>query len=601
MLALGMLIKRPALASERPPNNREFSPLTRFQALARARPLLLLGFRPGNLPTGDTLPSTRPTTTGGAGAATPEPFSATSTIMPGVTYDIEHVPVKNDPRAWSPFRKNASLALVASASMIAGLAANIQNRKFIAAVEEMEEDLPATSSQFSLSIAMFILIQGVMPLLWSAMVYLVSLALFTLGTIVVALSRHIDLVIGFRCLQAAGSSAVMAIGAATLADIFEPEERGAKMGIYYIAPLLGPAVGPIFGGFLTSAWNWRAIFWFLAIVSGSIFLAFVLFFHDTFRSERSLTYQNVLKQRLRESANHSSAHLDTGAGKQNDSAGNARLETNKSDVDIEKTAAKTSAEEVQPVLHPTLTLSIRDVNPFKPMGQVLFRKNNFNVLLASGLLFAFAFLVPYTSARTLAKFYRYSPLKIGLVTLSYGAGSVAGSLVGGRWSDRSLAHLKAVNGGKSYPEMRLKSTIVGACLLPPCSIALGWVCEQHVHVSAICVFLFVSGFFNVWIYTSTLAYIVDANVGRSSTAVAANSAFRGTFAFVATEIAVPLQDGLGDGWMYTIWGGIMALSGALVLLVSWKGVQWRQEAERREAAAQKRSEENGSRNASSGS
>jgi hypothetical protein len=44
-----------------------------------------------------------------------------------------------------------------------------------------------------------------------------------------------------------------------------------------------------------------------------------------------------------------------------------------------------------------------------------------------------------------------------------------------------------------------------------------------------------------WIYTSTLAYIVDANVGRSSTAVATNSSFRGLFAFIAAEIAVPLQ------------------------------------------------------------
>jgi hypothetical protein len=58
---------------------------------------------------------------------------------------------------------------------------------------------------------------------------------------------------------------------------------------------------------------------------------------------------------------------------------------------------------------------------------------------------------------------------------------------------------------------------------------------------------------------------VDSNTGRSSTAVATNSAFRGIYAFVATEVAVPLQvsvitayftchvtndelqDGLGDG------------------------------------------------------
>ena len=46
---------------------------------------------------------------------------------------------------------------------------------------------------------------------------------------------------------------------------------------------------------------------------------------------------------------------------------------------------------------------------------------------------------------------------------------------------------------------------------------------------------------NSWSYSSTLAYLVDANNGRSSTAVALNSVFRGVFAFVATEITVPLQ------------------------------------------------------------
>ena len=73
------------------------------------------------------------------------------------------------------------------------------------------------SSQFSLSIALFILIQGSMPLFWCAisevkgrkashvelvdcllglivqLVYLASLSLCTIGTIVVALSRNIEL------------------------------------------------------------------------------------------------------------------------------------------------------------------------------------------------------------------------------------------------------------------------------------------------------------------------------------------------------------------------------------------------------------------------
>ena len=95
-------------------------------------------------------------------------------------------------------------------------------------------------------------------------------------------------------------------------------------------------------------------------------------------------------------------------------------------------------------------------------------------------------------------------------------------------------------------------------LFPPAVAAYGWVCEEHVNVAAICVTLFFAGFFSMCvcyctrsppeltppfrcIYSSTLAYIVDANTGRSSSAVACNSCFRGGSAFVAAEIAVPLQ------------------------------------------------------------
>jgi hypothetical protein len=40
--------------------------------------------------------------------------------------------------------------------------------KYLAAVIEMEAELPATPAQFSLSIALFILFQGSVPLIWSS-------------------------------------------------------------------------------------------------------------------------------------------------------------------------------------------------------------------------------------------------------------------------------------------------------------------------------------------------------------------------------------------------------------------------------------------------
>lgn len=83
-------------------------------------------------------------------------------------------------------------------------------------------------------------------------------------------------------------------------------------------------------------------------------------------------------------------------------------------------------------------------------------------------------------------------------------------------------------------------------------------------------------------YSSTLAYIVDANSGRSTAAVASNSAFRGIAGMVASEIAAPLQDAIGDGGLYTIWTGILLFINCMILLVIAKGGKWRQQAEHEE-------------------
>ncbi|KAJ3766891.1 vacuolar DHA amino acid exporter [Lentinula raphanica] len=484
--------------------------------------------------------------------------------------DIEHMPVADDPRQWSNFRKNFILLQVAFGSMIAGLGGNIQNP----AIGEMETDLPATPSQISLSLSLFILLQGVVPLVWASIsevkgrrfVYVVSMAIFTIGSVVVAISKSIGLLIGFRCFQAAGSSAVMSIGAATLADIYDPVERGTKMGIYYIAPLLGPSLGSIIGGGLTTAFTWRSPFYFLAIMGGIVFMSFLLFFKDTFRRERSLTYQSVLKARLREA-------------KKTLAVENVKPEDEKScpnDTDIEK-------QVIQETL-PEIKLGLLDVNPLRPMAFILRRKYNLFMLTASGLYFAFAFVVVYTTSRTLGTYYLYDPMNIGLVLLAYGIGTVCGSIVGGRWSDYELSRLKSQNGGKSTPEMRLRCTVHGLVIFPLCVIGYAWVIQERVNIAGVCVMLFACGFVSIFVYTSTLAYIVDSNVGRSSSAVALNSCFRGTFAFIFEEIAVPMQDGLGDGWMYTIIAVIMMISGLFTILVMLKGAQWRREAEERELA-----------------
>jgi transcription antitermination factor NusG len=44
-----------------------------------------------------------------------------------------------------------------------------------------------------------------------------------------------------------------------------------------------------------------------------------------------------------------------------------------------------------------------------------------------------------------------------------------------------------------------------------------------------------------WTYSSTLTYVVDANPGRSSSAIATINSFRGMTGFVVAEVSAPLQ------------------------------------------------------------
>ncbi|KAG2352994.1 MFS general substrate transporter [Suillus spraguei] len=479
-----------------------------------------------------------------------------------IKLDIEHAVVEDDPRIWSDTKKSTMLFIISAASLISGLAVNIQNPSNA----QIEQQLHASTGDISLSLSMFILVQGNFPTIWSAIseikgrkfVYLLSIALFMIGSAIVAVSRTIGLVIGMRIVQAAGSSAIFAIGAATLADIYEPHQRGTMMGIYYSAPLLGPSLGPLFGGALTQGFSWRAVFWFLVIWAGIIFSAFIFLFKDTFRKERSVTYQNVLKSRLRKQQSPEAKKESQNIPKSE--AGGENQTTSK---DIEAQQPAIPAPAVKDV-----KLSMVDVNPFPPYLRLPAAKATF-------------FSVTYTCARTLSMYYDYDALKIGLVLLAYGLGSVAGSTLGGRWSDRTLARLKAANGGVSFPEVNIElltlaHTKIAMLWLPLSIVGYAWVCQKRVNIAAVCVMLFLAGFTSTWIYTSTLAYIVDANTGRSSTAVATNSSFRGLSAFVSAEVAVPLQDAIGDGGLYTLWAGLIIVAECMILLVLYKGRDWRE-------------------------
>ncbi len=91
-------------------------------------------------------------------------------------------------------------------------------------------------------------------------IYLLSLLVFTLGSLMCAGAWSYDVLIIARIIQAVGGGAIQPVGMALIADLFEPHERGRALGIWGTGIMLGPAIGPTLGGYLTDWFSWRTIF-----------------------------------------------------------------------------------------------------------------------------------------------------------------------------------------------------------------------------------------------------------------------------------------------------------------------------------------------------
>jgi EmrB/QacA subfamily drug resistance transporter len=91
-------------------------------------------------------------------------------------------------------------------------------------------------------------------------VWLTSLGLFMVGSLLSGLSPSIGALLAFRVLQGLGAGMIMPLGQSILAQVAGPKRMGRVMSIIGVPMLLVPIFGPLIGGSLISAGSWRWIF-----------------------------------------------------------------------------------------------------------------------------------------------------------------------------------------------------------------------------------------------------------------------------------------------------------------------------------------------------
>ncbi|SFS52415.1 DHA2 family efflux MFS transporter permease subunit [Paenibacillus sp. BC26] len=91
-------------------------------------------------------------------------------------------------------------------------------------------------------------------------VFLVSVFLFTVGSLLCALATSVETLIIFRIVQGVGGGMVLPVAMAFIYRLSPPEKVGAVMGMMGIPILLAPALGPVLAGYLVDYVSWKWLF-----------------------------------------------------------------------------------------------------------------------------------------------------------------------------------------------------------------------------------------------------------------------------------------------------------------------------------------------------
>ena len=106
-------------------------------------------------------------------------------------------------------------------------------------------------------------------------VYLSGLIIFVGAALMAAGSQSIIALIGFKAVQGLGAAMTQGTGMAMVTSVFPAEERGKGIGSHASVVGTGGVIGPVIGGFLITALDWRWVF-YVNVLMGICAMAAVL-------------------------------------------------------------------------------------------------------------------------------------------------------------------------------------------------------------------------------------------------------------------------------------------------------------------------------------
>ncbi|KAL5434350.1 hypothetical protein PMIN07_010823 [Paraphaeosphaeria minitans] len=448
--------------------------------------------------------------------------------------NVSYVATGDNDEVYNRFTERRKQTITAVLSFCSFLAP-ISSTTVLAAVPEVAETFHCDGSIINLSNAMYMLFMGISPCFYGPIgtiygrkwVSVISATLFTAASIGTALAPNLAAFFIFRILTAFQGTAFLIIGSSVIGDIYKPTERGTALGWFLSGTLIGPALGPFIGGIIVTFQSWRIIFWLQTALAG---VATLLVF---FLQPETIHYRRA-----------------------------------------DELAALPRAKRMR-----TLWTWL---NPMRIIR--LYRYPNLlAVAVASSSLVwnMYSLLTPIRYVLN-PRFQLTTPLQSGLFYIAPGAGYLVGTLVGGRWADRTVKKYMRLR-GQRVSEDRLRSCLPFlGIVIPACMLVYGWSVEKRVGGVALpVVVMFVQGVAQLFCFPSLNTYCLDVMQDRSAEVVAGNYAFRYLLAAAGSAACLPAVRKMGVGWFSTISAGFLVSAAGITWATAVWGRGWRDEVDER--------------------
>ncbi|EKM57337.1 uncharacterized protein PHACADRAFT_208428 [Phanerochaete carnosa HHB-10118-sp] len=395
-------------------------------------------------------------------------------------------------------------------------------------IDEIAAQFGVSPVAATLGLTLFVVGYGIGPMFLSPLselpqigrttVYILSLALFVVLQVPTALAKNLGALLPLRFVAGFAGSPALATGGASLSDVWAPEHRAVVIGLWSVAGISGPVLGPLLGGFATQGEDWTWTIWILLWMSGATLVFLTLFFPET--SASALLYRRAA--RLRRVTEDS------------------RL---KSEGEIEVEHMTVGDIAMMHLVRPFILMFVEPIVAFW----------NIYIALVYGILYIFieSFRVVFVEK------HGFNLGENGLAFLGIFAGTI---ITFAFFAPYALRVLKPKFVDNTFvPEMRLPIAFVGSVLLPISMFWFGWTSSASVHWI---VPIIASAFFSAGTYMlfqAGLNYLADCYPRYVASVLAGNDFFRSMVGAAFPLFSTAFFHNLGVGPACSILGGVAVL------------------------------------------